>query len=115
MLAARVEPKNGDLEEDGEAGGGVCASQQSTVPLCRITDSAGPSYDVVGIPVIQLVPYSCVTTDHACALSGFAKSGAGGFVLVSAEALDVMSVFRARHASWRGHARRFHRILLRKR
>jgi hypothetical protein len=78
-----------DLKQDGEAGGAdlrglrLC-SQQTTRPLCRITDCAA-SYEVVGIPLI-LSPYSCVTTDHACALSGFAKSGAGGFVLVSAEA-----------------------------
>jgi hypothetical protein len=39
-------------------------------------------------PLDPVPPYSCVTTDHACALSGFAKSGAGGFVLVSAEGIN---------------------------
>jgi hypothetical protein len=58
MLAARVEPKNGDLEEDEEAGS-----------------------DLHGIALVSELPH--VTTDHPCALSGSTRLSAGGFVLVS--------------------------------
>jgi hypothetical protein len=49
-------------------------------PRVRSTESSDPT----------LSPYGCVTTAHACALSGSTRLSAGGFVLVSVKADAVL-------------------------
>src|SRR5262249_48593435 len=45
-------------------------------------------------PLDPTSPYSCVTTNHACALSDSTKLSAGGFVLVSVEAVACRPPYR---------------------
>ena len=99
MLAARVELKNDQKEGTTRPSGAasstnnLISSKKSPRAILLPRPLHEPHRNSSKVParkpsssfahLILPVPYSCVTTDHACALSGSAKLSTGGFVLAS--------------------------------